>query len=147
MAYVNKVPAKKGKSFAINTIIGPGSFVQGDIIGGGFTRVDGEVKGNLHANGRVVVGANARMRSSIIGTSVTIGGVIDGNILASERLTVLSSAMIIGDIITRRIEAHEGCLIHGKVRVCYSEESWERAKSEYRDKRASASGSNLNPHG
>jgi cytoskeletal protein CcmA (bactofilin family) len=147
MAYVNKTSVKKGKEFAINTIIGLGSFVQGDINGGGFTRVDGEVKGNLYANGRVVVGANARMRSSIIGTSITIGGVIDGNILASERLTVLSSALIIGDIITRRIEAHEGCLIHGRVRVCQSEESWERAKSEYRDKRAPASGSNPNQHG
>jgi len=147
MAYINKSSKRKGKEFAVNTIIGQGSFVQGDISGGGFTRVDGEVKGNLHANGRVVVGANARMRSSIIGTSVTIGGVIDGNILASERLTVLSSALIIGDIITRRIEAHDGCLIHGRVRVCSSEESWERAKSEYRDKRAPASAPNLNSYG
>jgi len=141
------VSAKNGKKFAVNTIIGPGSFIKGDINGGGFTRVDGEVKGNLHVNGKVVVGAKARMRSSITGTSITIGGVIDGNILASERLTVLSSAMIIGDIITRRIEAHEGCLIHGRVRVCESEESWERAKSEYRDKPAPASGSNLNSYG
>jgi cytoskeletal protein CcmA (bactofilin family) len=145
MAYVNT--ARKVKEFALNTIIGPGSFVRGDISGGGFTRIDGEVKGNLHANGRVVVGANARMRSSITGTNVTIGGVIDGNILASERLIVLSSALIIGDIITRRIEAHEGCLIHGRVRVCQSAESWERAKSEFRDKRAPVSGSNFNQYG
>jgi cytoskeletal protein CcmA (bactofilin family) len=147
MAYVSKVPAKKERNFTINTIIGPGSSIRGDINCGGFTRVDGEVKGNLYANGRVVVGANARMRSSITGTSVTIGGVIDGNILASERIIVLSSATILGDIITRRIEAHDGCLIHGKIRVCLSEESWEQAKSEYRDKRSPVSGSNLNPHG
>jgi cytoskeletal protein CcmA (bactofilin family) len=98
------------------------------------------MKGNLHAQGRVVIGEGARMRSSVSGTCVTVGGVVDGNILASERLIVLSSALIIGDIVTRRIEADEGCLIHGKVRVCQNEESWQRAKSEFRDKRASLSG-------
>jgi cytoskeletal protein CcmA (bactofilin family) len=138
MAYVSakQSPRTKIKSeFSINTIIGPDSFVRGDIESGGFTRVDGSIKGNLHAKGRVVVGAKARLRSSITGTNITVGGVVDGNILASERLVVLPSALIIGDITTRRMEAGEGCLIHGRVRVCQTEESWERAVSEYRDKR------------
>ena len=125
--------------FAINTIIGPESFVKGDIEAPGFTRVDGNVKGNLHSKGRVVVGENARMRSSITGTNITIGGVVDGNILASDRLILLPTALIIGDIITRRIEAMEGCLIHGKVRVCQNTDSWDRAKGEFRDKRQSSS--------
>jgi len=118
----------------INTIIGPESVIKGDIEASGFTRVDGSVKGNLHAEGKVVVGRGARMRSSIIGTSVIVGGVVDGNILASERLVVLPSALILGDIITRRIEAGEGCVIHGRVRVCQTQESWEQAKSEFQDK-------------
>ena len=130
-----KIHTRKQGEFAINTIIGPGSMVRGDIEASGFTRVDGNVKGNLNTQGRVVVGESARMRSSISGTSITIGGVVDGNILASERLIVLSSALIIGDIITRRIEAGEGCIIHGKVRICQNEESWERAKAEFRNKR------------
>jgi len=130
---VNKAARKH--EFIVNTIVGPGSFIRGDIEAPGFTRVDGNVKGNLHAGGKVVVGKDARLKSSIIGTSITIGGVVDGNILASERLVVLPSALIIGDITTRRIEASDGCIIHGRIRVCQSEESWERAKSEYRDKR------------
>ena len=131
---------KKRDIFAINTIIGEGSLLRGDIDASGFTRVDGNVKGNLHVQGRVVVGESARLRSSITGTSVTIGGVVDGNILASERLIVLPSALIIGDITTRRIEAGDGCMIHGKVRVCQNEESWERAKSEFREKRQTSHG-------
>jgi cytoskeletal protein CcmA (bactofilin family) len=137
LAYVTKPNSriKKPPEYAVNTIIGPDSFVQGDIEASGFTRVDGSVKGNLHAQSMVVVGAGARMRSSITGTSVIIGGVVDGHILASERLVVLPTALIMGDIITRCIEVGEGCLIHGRIRVCQTEESWERAKSEYRDKR------------
>jgi cytoskeletal protein CcmA (bactofilin family) len=135
MAY--RSPGNNKEEFSINTIIGTGSFVSGDISSGGFTRVDGFLRGNLHARGRVVVGEKARMRSSITGTIVTIGGVVDGNILASERLVVLPTALILGDITTRRMEAGEGCLIHGRVRVCQDEDSWNRASGEYRDKRHS----------
>ncbi|MDR1930336.1 MAG: polymer-forming cytoskeletal protein [Treponema sp.] len=126
---------KKQNEFVVNTIIGPHSFIRGEVNSGGFTRVDGYMKGNLHAEGRVVVGENARMQSSITGTAVTVGGVVTGNVLASERLVVLSSAVILGDITTRRIEVHEGSLVHGRIRVCQTEEAWKRAASEYQDKR------------
>jgi cytoskeletal protein CcmA (bactofilin family) len=136
MAYKSpRAKVKKREEFAINTIIGPNSFFRGDLESGGFTRVDGGMRGNLHAKGRVVVGEKARMRSSITGTTITIGGVVDGNILAAERLVVLPTAMILGDIITRRIEVKEGCLVHGRVRVCQTEETWNRVSAEYRDKR------------
>ncbi|MDR1506501.1 MAG: polymer-forming cytoskeletal protein [Treponema sp.] len=138
MAYISR--GGKKDDFSINTIIGPGSFVKGDIDSGGFTRVDGALRGNLHAKGRVVVGEKARMRSSITGTTVTVGGIVDGNILASERLVVLPTALILGNITTRRMEAGEGCLIHGRVRVCQDDESWSRAQGEYRDKRHAQTG-------
>jgi cytoskeletal protein CcmA (bactofilin family) len=121
------------KDFLVNTIIGPNSFVSGDVDSGGFTRVDGSLRGSLSAKGRVIVGERARMRSGISGTSVTIGGVIFGNVLASEQVIVLSTALVVGDIITRRIRADEGCLIHGRITVCPDEDSWNQAVSEYRD--------------
>jgi len=123
----------KNEDFSINTIIGPLTSVAGDIETGGFTRVDGNVLGDIKAKGRVVIGERARMKSNVSGTSVTVGGVVFGNVLASERLIVLATGLVMGDIITRRIQADEGCLIHGRVRVCRTEEAWNRAISEYRD--------------
>jgi cytoskeletal protein CcmA (bactofilin family) len=120
------------EDFSVNTIIGLNSELNGDLSTDGFTRVDGNVRGNLTVAGRVVVGEAARMRGNISGTVVTIGGVVRGNVLASERLTILSGALILGDIITRRIQADEGCLIHGRVRVC-APEAWEAAVSEHLD--------------
>jgi cytoskeletal protein CcmA (bactofilin family) len=123
----------RNEDFSINTILGPGASINGDIESGGFTRVDGSIRGNLSAKGRVVVGERARMKGNITGTTVTIGGVVYGNILASERIVILNTALVLGDIITRRIQADEGCLIHGKVLVCPTEESWKAALAEYRD--------------
>jgi len=123
----------KNVDFSINTIIGPGTSVFGNIESGGFTRVDGNVLGDVIARGRVVIGERARMKSNVCGTLVTVGGVVFGNVLASERLIILATGLVMGDIITRRIQADEGCLIHGQVRVCRNEEAWNRALSEYRD--------------
>jgi len=125
--------SSKNEDFSINTIIGPGTSVSGHVESGGFTRVDGNVKGDIKSKGRVVIGERARMKSNVSGTSVTVGGVVIGNVLASEHLVVLTTGLVMGDIITRRIQADEGCLIHGRVRVCQTEESWNRAISEYRD--------------
>ncbi|MDR1319122.1 MAG: polymer-forming cytoskeletal protein [Treponema sp.] len=123
----------KHEDFSINTIIGPNTSVKGDIETGGFTRVDGSILGNVIARGRVVIGEFARMKSNVSGTSITIGGVVYGNVIASERLVILSTALVLGDIITRRIQADEGCLVHGKVSVCTDEASWNKALSEHRD--------------
>jgi cytoskeletal protein CcmA (bactofilin family) len=121
------------EDFSINTIIGPGTSLNGTVESGGFTRVDGSILGDLNARGRVVIGERARMKGSVSGTSVTVGGVVCGNVLAGERLTILATGLVMGDIITRRIQADEGCLIHGRVTVCQSDEAWEKALAEYRD--------------
>ncbi|MDR0589501.1 MAG: polymer-forming cytoskeletal protein [Spirochaetaceae bacterium] len=124
----------KRKDFSINTIIGPNTSVYGDLESGGFTRVDGNLRGNLTAQGQVIVGEKARIKSNISGTSVTIGGVVYGDILASERLIVLSTGLVLGDIVTRRIQADEGCLIHGKVTICETDQKWNQVMTELQAK-------------
>ena len=108
------------RDFSLNTIIGPGAWVRGDIDSAGFTRIDGSVQGDVCAQGCVIIGEQARMKSNVSGTSITVGGIVYGNIHASERVIILSTALILGDIVTRRIQADDGCLIHGKVVVCQS---------------------------
>ncbi|MDR3174874.1 MAG: polymer-forming cytoskeletal protein [Treponema sp.] len=125
--------AQHSEDFSINTFVGAHAELNGDLETDGFTRIDGAIRGSLTVRGRVIIGESARLYSAVSGTTVTIGGVVRGNVLASERLTVLSTAIVLGDIITRRIQADEGCLIHGRVRVCATAEDWERAVSEYRD--------------
>jgi cytoskeletal protein CcmA (bactofilin family) len=124
------MPVNKQKNYSINTIIGPDTSVHGDLESGGFTRVDGNLRGNLTAQGQVVVGEKGRIKSNISGTSITIGGVVYGNVLASERLIILSTGLVLGDIVTRRIQADEGCLVHGKVTVCKTDEKWDQAITE-----------------
>jgi len=123
----------RSSDFSINTIIGPNTNLTGDIEAGGFTRIDGSIRGEVKAKGRVVIGERARMKGNVTGTNITIGGVVLGNIIADGHLVILSTALVIGDIITRRIQADDGCFINGKVAVCSNEESWTKTMSEYKD--------------
>jgi len=119
--------------YSINTIIGPNTSLSGDIDVSGFARVDGSIRGDVRAKGRVVIGERARMKGNVSGTNITIGGVVYGNIIADGHLIILSSGLIIGDIITRRIQADDGCFINGSVAVCPSDESWVKTMSEHKD--------------
>jgi len=123
----------RNSDYSINTIIGPNTSLSGDIETGGFTRIDGSIRGDVRAKGRVVIGERARMKGNVSGTNITIGGVVYGNIISDGHLVILSTAIIIGDIITRRIQADDGCFINGKVAVCSSDERWTKTISEHRD--------------
>ncbi|MDR0708561.1 MAG: polymer-forming cytoskeletal protein [Spirochaetaceae bacterium] len=127
------MPANKREDFSVNTIIGPNTHINGDVDSAGFTRIDGSLCGDLNATGRIIVGERARMKSNITGTAITIGGVVSGNVLASERVTILATGIVLGDIITQRIQADEGCLLHGRITVCQTREKWNSTVNEYRD--------------
>ncbi|MDR0526186.1 MAG: polymer-forming cytoskeletal protein [Spirochaetaceae bacterium] len=129
------MPNWNRKEYSVNTLVGPGTTVKGVIESAGFTRIDGNVQGDVEAQGRVYISEKARLKSSVRGTAITVGGVVSGDIVAKERVIILSSALILGDVITRRIQADEGCLVHGRVRVCQNDEQWDQAVAEQQDAR------------
>ena len=119
--------------YSINTIIGPNTSLTGDVETGGFTRIDGSIRGEVRAKGRVVIGERARLKGNLTGKDITIGGVVCGNVIADGHLVILSSAVVIGDIISRRIQADDGCFVNGRIAVCTSDEAWAKTVTDYRD--------------
>jgi cytoskeletal protein CcmA (bactofilin family) len=121
--------AEKNKrdDFSINTMVGPASSVFGSIEAGGFTRIDGD----LHGRGSIVIGENARLESRVSGSSVTVGGVVYGSVIASESLTILSTGLILGDVLAKTVKAEEGCVVHGKITVCQDGRDWDKKLAKY----------------
>jgi cytoskeletal protein CcmA (bactofilin family) len=123
-------------------MIGPGTVMEGNFNFAGFTRIDGHLRGDIDAKGQIVIGETARLVSNMTAESITVGGVVHGDLLASESLVVLSTGIVIGDCITGRIKADEGCVIHGRITICRDREKWEEAAGENKDRRALNRGSN-----
>lgn len=116
---------------SINSIIGNGSSIRGDIKINGFMRIDGDLEGNLETTGNVLVGENARIAGNITARSITVGGIIKGNVVAPEQVHLLSSSIVIGDIQTRRFQADENVIVHGHCISLYDETENESASAEW----------------
>jgi cytoskeletal protein CcmA (bactofilin family) len=101
----------------VNSIIGAGSAVNGDIDVDGFLRVDGDLRGSVRVTGKIVVGATGRVDASIRAKSAIIGGVVKGDVYVSERLRILAGGVVIGNVFAPRLEADDGTVVHGDVAV------------------------------
>lgn len=121
---------------SINTIIGQGSAISGDIKVNGFVRIDGDIDGNLETDGNVIVGENARIRGDVKAKSIIIGGIIIGNIHAVEGAKVLSEAIVVGDIISHKVQIDDTALFNGHCISIKDDQTFTKSSEEYLQSRA-----------
>ena len=103
----------------IDCLIGAGTVVRGDVIFTGGLRVDGQISGNVAtANGEpgtLVLGEHARVDGKINVSHVVVNGTVHGPVIASGYLELQAKARIVGDVLYRRLEMHQGAVIKGRV--------------------------------
>jgi len=121
---------------SVNTLLGPGSFIHGDMKIAGFLRIDGDLDGNLESSGRVIVGEKARIRGNIRSLVITVGGIIQGDIIAPEGITLLSGAVVLGSVYTKKLIVEESVLLSGICFASDSNEKFETTLVDYYNKKA-----------
>jgi len=102
----------------IDTLIGAGTTISGDIVFSGGLRVDGEIKGNVRASGEVgtlVISEHARIEGEIAVAHVVINGTVVGPVSSSEFLELQSKARVTGDVEYATIEMHLGAVVQGRL--------------------------------
>ncbi len=132
---------------SINNVLSAGSSVKGDMKISGFMRIDGDLDGDLETTGAVIIGAKARVRGNITARSITVSGVVLGDITAPDAVHLLSSSTVIGDVQTHRFRADENVVFHGHCISIVDTENYERAASVWRDREAIASKAFMNLKG
>jgi len=103
----------------IDSLIGAGTVVHGDVTFTGGLRIDGQVHGNVIAAegepGTLVVSAQARIEGEIRVSHVVINGVVNGPITVGDHLELQAKARITGDVSYRTLEMHVGAVIEGRL--------------------------------
>jgi len=98
--------------------IGKTVVIKGDISGSEDIYVDGQVDGSVQLLGHsLTIGPNGRVHASVAAKNVTVGGSLEGNIHATERTEMRKSAVVNGDVQTRRIAIEEGAYFKGKLEI------------------------------
>ena len=77
-------------------------------------RVNGRFEGNLETKGNLTIGQAASVVADVIGDNIIIGGRMKGKIIAKERLTLLPTAIVEGDIFPVMLNVAEGAIFEGK---------------------------------
>ena len=119
---------------SIQTIIGEGTSVAGDLRVSGYVRVSGDVDGSIETTGKIYIGEKARIRGNITAKSANIGGLIEGNVFAPGGVTLFSTSVVIGDIVTRKIEIAENVIFHGHCISLHAAQDFDAAFAEWQTK-------------
>ena len=101
----------------VNSIIGEGTRFNGEFDLNGLLRIDGDFTGVIRTRGKVLVGKNGRAECSMQAATVVVGGVVKGEITSTEKVIVLSTGLVLGNITTPRLIVEEGVLLDGTCRV------------------------------
>lgn len=104
----------------IDSLIGVGTQIEGNIRFAGGLRVDGEVKGNIDAaegasSSTLVLSEQARIEGSVNVAHLILNGAIVGSVVVSGALEMQSKARIVGDVDYALIEMHQGAVIEGRL--------------------------------
>jgi cytoskeletal protein CcmA (bactofilin family) len=79
----------------------------------GTVRIDGRFEGELYAKGNLVIGEHAVIKGTITAATLIAGGKIKGDITGTEKVQLLKSAILIGDVRTPSFMLEEGAHFHG----------------------------------
>ena len=79
--------------------------------------VDGEVEGTIDSPGKLSIGEHAQIKGEIKAKSVTVRGIIEGNILATERCELAAGCTLRGDIEAPRLVVDENAAFVGSAKV------------------------------
>lgn len=103
----------------IDSLIGAGTTISGDVSFVGGLRVDGEIKGNVYAvgdqPGTVVVSEHARIEGEIKVSHLVVNGTVIGPVSATEFVELQPRARVTGDVEYNNIEIHLGAVVQGRL--------------------------------
>lgn len=112
--------SKKIKSSKIDTLVGQGVEVTGDVKFQGGLHLDGIIKGNVitadNVEGTVlVISERGRVEGDVHVAYAVINGEVIGNVYASEKLELSNKARISGNVEYNLLEMASGAEINGQM--------------------------------
>lgn len=103
-----------GQPVGFDTVIGSNSETEGTFTSSGNVRMDGKFIGALEIEGNILVGESADIRADINARNISIAGTVRGNV-AGNKVQLLRTGRIWGDISASALTTEEGAFIDGKI--------------------------------
>ena len=110
----------------IRSLVGEGTVVQGHLRFTDGLRIDGEVVGDVMAQGEgrsiLVISGNARVHGKVSASHVIINGEMRGPLHCTELLELQPMARVVGNVRYETLEMHPGATVEGELKPLKSSE-------------------------
>ena len=106
----------KSKSFAGDaniTLLAKGVLLKGEIHVEGTVRIDGRLDGEIQTKGQVIIGEDGLVQGTITAGTVISSGRIKAKVMADERVQLMRTATLIGEVLTPVLIIEEGAKLQG----------------------------------
>jgi cytoskeletal protein CcmA (bactofilin family) len=126
---VPATPARKSESTSKPSDAGlvgflyKGSRVTGQLTFDGPARVDGSVEGEIRCGGTLTIGEGAEVRAKLSAQTIVIRGKVEGNVIAKEKVELISPARLFGNVTSPRLIITEGVVFDGDCSMGAARES------------------------
>lgn len=96
------------------TFVGKGSEIKGDIHAAGNLRVDGIIRGNVHAQGDIEVSPGGVIEGKDVhARNIVIHGLVKATLTADEQLRIHSQGEVQGDVTAQALDIESGARFVG----------------------------------
>jgi len=111
----SRMAAVSGADLARQSLIAEGLTIEGKIEGTGHVRIAGQFKGDINIDGNLAVDQDAKLNGSLRAHEIALAGELDGVIESAERLDLLATSVLVGDIKTATLTVAAGSRIRGSI--------------------------------
>ena len=112
---VSPPPAPMARKENGVTVIGKGITIKGELLGDEDVKIEGRVEGKITLAKNLLVGQSGVIEADIEAENINIGGTVTGNLIAQNRVEIVTSGTMIGDIKSPRVIVAEGAHFKGNV--------------------------------
>ncbi len=123
----SNVSTAAGTQTKVGTIIGPGAVLDGNLTAPETIRIDGTLNGDCICEGDLILGAEGAIDGNISARNITLSGKVTGDIKAQEKLELLPTAKVTGDITSRSLIIDENASFDGR---CIMSTNYQDTSSE-----------------
>ena len=112
--------------------IGPGVEFKGEISYQGSVQIDGMLDGEINTEGTLLIGEQAVLNAKVRAGSVVSKGKMTGDIVANEKVQLLSTAVVDGSLKTPQLSMEIGVVFNGDISMSSGESASDDKSSKFK---------------
>src|SRR4051812_31473976 len=120
----------------ITALLGRGTRFEGKLYFEGKVRIDGFFSGEIKSDDTLVIGDGAEIHAEIdVATVIIRGGIVHGNVRASESIEIHAPGKLIGNIHSPSVFIERGVEFQGSCKMDLADDASDKASPEPRASR------------